>query len=100
MFSGKIKEYRWHSVLYSPAYNLQIATCNQFVLGYDVYQNPTDTKTLIPLLEKMAIADQEKTYIVADAGYGSESNYRYLEDQLPQHIGLIPYGTMFKEKKS
>ncbi len=38
------------------------------------------------------------TTIIADAGYGSESNYRYLEDELEQHIALIlPYGTMFKE---
>ncbi|VPR85586.1 transposase [Streptococcus pneumoniae] len=28
------------------AYNLQIATENQFVLHYDVFSNPTDTKTL------------------------------------------------------
>ena len=32
-------------------YNLQIATENQFVLHYDVFSNPTDTKTLLPLLE-------------------------------------------------
>lgn len=35
--------------------------------------------------------------IVADAGYGSESNYRYLEDDLSSHVALIPYGTMLKE---
>ncbi|AYW48441.1 hypothetical protein C7K38_08740 [Tetragenococcus osmophilus] len=81
-----------------PAYNLQITTNHQFVLGYDVYQNPTDTKTLIPLLEKMALAKQKKQIIVADAGYGSERNYRYLEDELNQHTALIPYGTMLKEQ--
>lgn len=80
-----------------PAYNLQIATCNQFILAYDTFQNPTDTKTLQPLLEKMKMADQPARYIVADAGYGSESNYRYLEDQLPQHVALIPYATMIIE---
>lgn len=26
------------------------------------------------------------------------SNYRYIEDELPQHTALIPYGTMFKEQ--
>lgn len=78
------------------AYNLQIATCNQFVLGYDVFQNPADTKTLKSLLEKMKIAQKAPHYLVADASYGSESNFRYLEDELPQHTTLIPYGTMFK----
>lgn len=81
-----------------PAYNLQIATCQQFVLGYDVFQNPTDTKTLVPFLEKMKLDEQASQYIVADAGYGSESNYRYLEDELSQHTALIPYGTMLKEQ--
>ncbi|WP_267246915.1 hypothetical protein [Streptococcus sp. Marseille-Q5986] len=33
------------------AYHLQIATENQFLLHYDVFSNPTDTKTLLPLLE-------------------------------------------------
>lgn len=73
-----------------PAYNLQIATCNQFVLGFDVFQNPTDTKTLKPLLEKMKNAQKLPHCLVADAGYGSESNYRYLENELSQNTALIP----------
>lgn len=93
----RVKEDHMMNGQLKPAYNLQIATCNQFVLGYEVFQNPTDTKTLQPLLEKMDLANQPHRYIVADAGYGSESNYRYLEDQLPQHTGLLPYGTMLKE---
>lgn len=41
-----------------PAYNLQIATCNQFILGYGIFfQNITDTKTLQPFLEKMNLTD-------------------------------------------
>ncbi|WP_152313032.1 transposase, partial [Streptococcus pneumoniae] len=50
------------------AYNLQIATENQFVLHYDVFSNPTDTKTLLPFLE--TYPHDVKT-VVADAGYGS-----------------------------
>ncbi|WP_350015349.1 transposase [Streptococcus sp. KHUD_010] len=30
-----------------PGYNLQIATENQFVLHYDIYPNPTDTRTIL-----------------------------------------------------
>lgn len=94
----RVKEDHMMNGQLKPAYNLQIATCNQFVLGYEVFQNPTDTKTLRPLIEKMNLAEQPHRYIVADAGYGSESNYRYLEDELPQHTGLIPYATMLKEQ--
>lgn len=35
-----------------PGYNIQIGTENQFILGYSVYQKPTDTTTLITHLNK------------------------------------------------
>lgn len=92
----RVKEDPMRNGQLKPAYNLQLATCNQFVLGYDVYQNPTDTKTLLPFLDKMTVP--EGAVIVADAGYGSEKNYRHLEDEYPQHMALIPYGTMLKEQ--
>lgn len=63
-----------------PAYNVQISTNNQFVVNYSLHHNPTDTKTLIPHLEQ-----HKKLYgtlpqvQVADAGYGSEENYQYLD---------------------
>ncbi len=37
----------------SPRYNLQIATNSQFVLSYNVYQNPTDTRTMIPFFNSI-----------------------------------------------
>lgn len=64
------------------AYNLQISTQNQFILNYSLHPNPTDTKTLIPHLEQF-----KKQYknlpkeITADAGYGSEQNYEFLEKE-------------------
>jgi transposase len=80
-----------------PGYNLQIATNNQFVLDYQLFWNPTDTRTLIPFLQTLEAHDALDHYIVADAGYGSESNYRYIADQLTNQTPLIPYGTMLKE---
>src|SRR5699024_498474 len=52
-------------------YNVQLATEGQYALAYDVFPNPTDTRTFIPFLDHM----EERffnlpTYIVADAGYG------------------------------
>lgn len=70
-----------------PGYNIQIATENQFITNYAVYQRPSDTLMLIPFMESF-----EKRYgkqsgiVVADAGYGSEQNYEYLFTK-----GLIPY---------
>ncbi|GEB28734.1 hypothetical protein ECA02_18290 [Enterococcus casseliflavus] len=48
----------------------------------------------------MKIAQNPPHYLVADAGYGSESNYRYLKDEIPQHTALIFYGMMFKEQSN
>ena len=76
------------------AYNLQIATVNQFVLHYDVFSNPTDTKTLLPLFE--TYPHDVKT-VVADAGYGSEENLFRLDEKEVNH--LIKYAMFDKEQK-
>jgi transposase len=65
-----------------PGYNVQIGTENQFIVGFSVHQNPSDTVSLIAHLEQV-----EKNLgtvpgkIIADAGYGSEENYSYLESK-------------------
>lgn len=66
-----------------PAYNLQIATENQFVLHYDIYPNPTDTRTLLPFLESYP---HELKRVVADAGYGSEENLLTLDRMGVDHL--------------
>ena len=63
-------------------YNLQISTQNQFILNYSLHHNPTDTKTLIPHLEQFKKQyNQLPKEITADAGYGSEQNYKFLEKE-------------------
>ena len=75
-------------------YNLQIATETQFVLHYDVFSNPTDTKTLLPLLE--TYPHDVKT-VVVDAGYGNEENLLRLDEKEVNH--LIKYAMFDKEQK-
>ncbi len=80
-------------------YNVQVATEGQYTLAYDVFPNPTDTRTLIPFLNKIEEGFFDlPDYIVADAGYGSEQNY---EDVISNRnrIPLITYNTYRKEKK-
>ena len=65
-----------------PGYNVQIGTENRFILGYSIHQKPTDTTTLIPHLEKVKKeTGHVPSTVVADAGYGSEENYAYLEKE-------------------
>jgi transposase len=63
-----------------PAYNVQIGTENQFFTHYDFYPNPTDTLTYIPFMdgfnERFSFLPKK---VVADAGYGSEENYEFME---------------------
>lgn len=80
-------------------YNVQVATEGQYVLAFDVFPNPTDTRTFIPFLDKIEKGFFElPNYIVADAGYGSEQNY---EDVITnrKRIPLITYNSYRQEKK-
>ena len=74
-----------------PAYNVEHTTSQQYVTNYTIAQNASDSPTLIPHIEKMAerfegLADLKDTALGADAGYGSEENYAYLEGR-----GMIAY---------
>ena len=80
-----------------PAYNVQIGTENGFVVGYDLFPNPTDSRTLKPHLRRQAKRLGAKPKVViADAGYGGEENYRYLENK--GQVAVVKYGTYGKEK--
>jgi len=64
-----------------PAYNLQHGVDSEYIVWLDISQKPTDTPTLIPFLKKMERGLGFKyTNIVADAGYESEENYLFIEE--------------------
>jgi transposase len=81
-----------------PAYNIQIGTEHQFVVGYSLHQEAGDPTCLIPHLEKLKqLAGRLPHQIVGDAAYGSEENYAYLERE-----GLdsyLKYNTFDREQK-
>lgn len=62
-----------------PGYNLQIGVISEYICAYDIFPNPSDSKTLIPFLEKIKTLNLNIKNVVADAGYESISNYEYLE---------------------
>ena len=63
-----------------PAYNLQHGVDSEYIVWAEIFHNPTDTNTLIPFWDSMA-KHLRFPYrnIVADAGYESEENYRFIE---------------------
>ncbi|WP_232713529.1 IS1182 family transposase [Bacillus xiapuensis] len=94
----RMKEDHMKNGQLKPGYNVQMATENQFVLFYTIHQRPTDTRCFIPHMEKLKgsrLPFPKK--VIADAGYGSESNYVYATEEKMDY--LIPYNTYLKEQK-
>lgn len=83
------------------AYNIQIGTENQFIIGYSIHQKTTDTSFLIPHLRKLQenLNHRFPENIVADAGYGSEENYAFLEKEELGNYVKYPYFHMEQKKK-
>lgn len=76
----RMKEDHMRNGQLKPAYNLQISTNNQFITNYSIHQNTTDTNTLKEHLTQFKQQyNQTPSVLTADAGYGSEENYSYLE---------------------
>ena len=83
----RMKEDHMKNGQLKPGYNVQISTENQFITHYGIFQRPTDTLTYIAYQE--AFRDRYGKFSevnVADSGYGSEENYKFMIDN-----GIAPY---------
>ena len=65
-----------------PGYNVQAGTEGQFILDVTCHQRPGDTACMVPHLEHAeGTMGHLPSEVVADAGYGSEQNYAWLEER-------------------
>ena len=93
----RMKEDAMNNGQTKPGYNLQIATENQFITDFGLFPNPTDTLTLPPFLSSFA-----RRYghlpgeACADSGYGSEENYRFMEEN--GIVAYVKYNYFHKEQ--
>ena len=63
-----------------PAYNLQVAICDEYISVVDVKPYASDMECFVPLLEKFhQTYGHYPKYPVADAGYVSYNNYLYCQ---------------------
>lgn len=70
-----------------PGYNVQASTEKQYIVDYTLGQTTTDTTLMKGHIDDfIASYGQPPESLTADAGYGSEENYLYLEEQ-----GIMPY---------
>ena len=95
----RMKEDAMNNGQTKPGYNLQIATENQFITNFSLFSNPTDTLTFIPF-EKMFFHRYGRfaKITVADSGYGSEENYRFMDGNGTE--AFVKYNFFHKEQKA
>ena len=95
----RMKEDHMKNGQLKPGYNMQISTNNQFIANYTIHQATTDTTTLIQHIEDCK--EQYQTLpaaITADAGYGSEENYKFLEEN--NITAFVKYNQFDREQNS
>ena len=80
-----------------PAYNVQLGTEGQYIVGFSLHGRPADAPCLIPHLEQVRqnLKGKLPTNIVADAAYGSEENYAYLEQHGAENY--LKYPTFYQD---
>lgn len=94
----RMKEDHMKNGQLKPGYNIQTGTEGQFIVGFSVHQKTTDTSFLIPHLKQLEEQlGRLPENIVADAGYGSEENYAYLETKDLEYY--VKYNMFHLEQK-
>ena len=82
-----------------PAYNWQISTSNQYIVNTSIHNTTTDQQTLKPHLKLFTqLYNQSPKELCADAGYGSEENYLFIENQNIK--SYVKYYYFHKEQSS
>jgi len=82
-----------------PAYNVQLGTENQFIVGFSVHQQANDASCLKPHMEEVAQnLERLPTNWVGDAIYGTEENLAYAEAQ--QSNAYLKYPSFHRESQA
>ncbi len=80
-----------------PGYNWQISTNNQYIVNYSVHQTPSDTVTFQEHIEEyQTLYNMLPENVTADAGYGSEENYEFAEQNNIE--AFVKYNYFHKEQ--
>ena len=94
----RMKEDHMKNGQLKPAYNVQIATEEQFITNVGIYQRAGDTATLPSFVEDFEQCyKRQSKVVVADAGYGSEQNYEFMENNDME--AYVKYNFFHKEQK-
>lgn len=83
-----------------PAYNVQLAVADEYIVAADVLQYRSDMDCFIPLMERFhRLYGFYPRYPVADAGYGSYNNYLYCEEHgMEKYMKFAMYEKEIKDE--
>jgi len=98
----RMKEDHMRNGQLKPGYNLQIGTEDQFIVNYTLHQSANDMPVLKEHMEdtKVQLASLGQPLpkrASADAGYGSEENYDYLEQEGIENY--VKYPGFYQEQR-
>lgn len=94
----RMKEDHMKNGQLKPGYNIQASTEKQYITNYTLGQTTTDTVLLKDHIDEHILAyGSPPEELTADAGYGSEENYTYLEDL--EITPFVKYNYFDKEQK-
>lgn len=95
----RMKEDHMKNGQLKPGYNVQASTNEHYIVNYTLGQTTTDTTLLKEHLKiHKQSYDEKLKEIIADAGYGSEENYEYLEKE--EIKAYVKYNYFHKETTS
>lgn len=95
----RLKDDSFDSKVLSPAFNIQMATSNGYILNSTISNLASDTRQLEKMLDELenVKALNDESVILADPGYGSRENYEMLESRGQDSV--IPHMTHRHESK-
>ncbi len=94
----RMKEDAMNNGQTKPGYNLQIGTEAQFITDFGLFQSPGDPLTMIPFYNSFHDRYGKFPQVgVADSGYGSEENYRFMEEAGIE--AYVKYNMFHKEQR-
>lgn len=82
-----------------PAYNVNVATVSEYIVGNYLSADRSDMKTLIPFL-KLLCQKYPVKRVVVDSGYESEENYHYVDGSEQLSLFVKPSDHEQKKKQS
>lgn len=93
----RMKEDHMKNGQLKPGYNLQVSSNNQYIVDYSIHQTTTDTTTFASHLNQHKEQyGKHPEVVTADAGYGSEENFHYMEDNKIE--GYVKYNYFDKDQ--